>query len=229
IWPFVHPAITVLLFWFVFTFGLRTQPAGDYPFILWLLAGMIPWFYFSEALPAGTPSICEYAFLVKKMVFRVGLLPLVKMISALGIHLFFLFVTVLIFLASGERPNLYWLQIGYYLFATLALLTGLTLITSSLMVFAKDVGQIVGILIQFGFWATPVFWQIKIVPEKLQPWIKLNPVLYLVEGYRDSLVYKAWFWDKPGMTIYFWVLTAILLVVGTAIFKKSRPHFADVL
>ena len=59
--------------------------------------------------------------------------------------------------------------------------------------------------------------------------LKLNPMYYIVSGYRNALIDKQWFWEHPGMTLYFWVLTVILFVFGTRLFQKLKVHFADVL
>ena len=168
LWAFVQPTITILLIWFVFDIGFRVPPVEKYPFVLWLIVAIIPWFFFSESLGNATNSILDYSYLVKKVVFKVSVIPIIKILSALFIHLFFIFVILLAFLAYGYTPRLCNLQIFYYLFATIVLVVGLSWITSSLIIFVKDVGQVVAMLLQFGFWLTPILWSIKMVPEQYQ-------------------------------------------------------------
>lgn len=228
-WAFLQPTFTILIFWFVFQVGFKSQPIDNFPFILWLISGMIPWFFFSDALSNATNSIIENSYLVKKVVFRVSILPIVKISSALCIHLFFIFFMIGMFLLYGYSFELYWLQIFYYMFATIVLVLGLSWITSSLVVFLRDIGQLVSMCIQFGFWLTPIFWSLKMVPEKYVWIIELNPIVYIINGYRDSLIYHKWFWEDISMTIYFWSITIIVFIIGSLIFKKLRPHFADVL
>jgi ABC-type polysaccharide/polyol phosphate export permease len=98
-----------------------------------------------------------------------------------------------------------------------------------IVVFLKDLGQIVGIILQFLFWLTPIFWSFNILPARFQFIFKLNPVYYLVEGYRDAFIYHVGFWQYPNLALYFWSETIIIFIVGAVIFKKLRPHFADVL
>lgn len=228
-WAFVNPVILILIYWFVFQIGFRSMPVGDVPFILWLVAGIVPWFFISEAVAVGTNSILDNSYLVKKVVFRVSLLPIIKMLSTLFIHIIFLIIVIILFLVYGYEFNIYYLQVFYFLFSTIILVYGISLITSSLAIFSKDVGQIVSVILQFGFWLTPIFWSFAIVPTNIQFWFKLNPVYYLVEGYRNTLIYKRWFWEDPLLTIYFWFVTLFILVVGIWLFKKLRPHFSDVL
>jgi lipopolysaccharide transport system permease protein/teichoic acid transport system permease protein len=106
---------------------------------------------------------------------------------------------------------------------------GLGWIVSSLNVFIRDVGQIVGVLLQIGFWATPIFWDIDIMPLKIQTIFKLNPVFYLVQGYRESFIYFSPFWRHPYQTLYFWIVAAFIFTGGAWLFKKLKPQFADVL
>ena len=228
LWAFLQPTAMILLFWFVFSVGFKSQPMEGVPFILWLLAGLVPWFFFSESLQSATTSILDNSFLVKKVVFRVALLPIVKLMSALAIHLFFILFTLGIFIYHGYYPSIYWLQIGYYLFATVVLVLGLSWITSSVVIFFRDLGQIVTMVLQFGFWITPVIWSVSIMPKEYIGLIQLNPVYYLVQGYRESLIEQRWFWEND-LTLYFWLVALLILSIGAFIFKKLRPHFADVL
>lgn len=229
-WAFVNPVITILLYWFVFEVGFRTgsTPEG-FPFVVWLICGMVPWFFFSEALMNATLSFSEYSFLVKKVVFKISILPIVKILSAFFIHLFFIAFLVIILLVYGVIPTVSWVQILYYLFCTFALLVGTTFITSSIMPFFKDVVQVVSVIIQIGFWLTPIVWTLDITPIKYHFLFKLNPFYYIAEGFRDSFLYNTWFWDKPFETLYFWTISVILLIIGFVVFKKLKPHFADVL
>jgi len=229
LWAFIQPTATILIFWFVFQVGFKSQPVDNFPFILWLVAGMFPWFFFAEGLSNGTNSIVANSFLVKKVVFRISLLPIIPLLSAFIVHLFFIFFMYGMFLYYGYMPTLYWLQVFYYLFAVVILLLGMSWITSSVVVFFKDMGQIVAMLIQFGFWLTPIFWSMKMVPEKYHWIIELNPMVYIIEGYRNSMINHKWFWEDMEMTLYFWVVTAIVFVAGSFTFKKLRPHFSDVL
>ncbi|RRJ62209.1 ABC transporter permease [Paenibacillus oralis] len=229
-WAFVNPLITVLLYWFVFEIGFRTgsTPEG-YPFILWLICGMVPWFFFSEAFMNATLCFSEYSFLVKKVVFQIGILPFIKIFSALFIHIFFVAFLIIILLCYGVTPTLSWFQLFYYLFCTMILLVGTSFITASILPFFKDIAQIVSIIVQIGFWLTPIVWTLDIVPLKYRLLFKLNPFYYIAEGYRDTFLNNYWFWNKPFESLYFLGCCSAILFVGIVLFKKLKPHFSDVL
>lgn len=229
LWAFIQPTITVLIFWFVFQVGFKAMPVDNFPFILWLVCGMFPWFFFSESIQSAANSIIENSFLVKKIVFRVELLPIVKISSALVVHIFFVVLLFAMFAVYGYSISLYNFQILYYFFAMMCLALGISWLTSSLTVFLRDVGQFVAMMIQFGFWATPIFWSLKIVPEEYIPILQLNPAYYFVEGYRQSFIYHEWFWEHLDAAAQYWAITLAVMFIGAICFKKLRPHFADVL
>ncbi|MDY6969836.1 MAG: ABC transporter permease [Spirochaetota bacterium] len=229
LWAFVQPTVTICVLWFVFQVGFKAMPVADLPFILWLITGMIPWFFFSESLSSATNSILEYNYLLKQVVFRLSILPIVKILAALFIHLFFLLFIVVMFVIYGYIPHIYYLQIFYYLFAAIFLLLGLSWITCSFVIFLRDVGQIIAMVLQIGFWATPIFWSINMIPEKYRFYLKLNPVYYITEGYRESFIYKIGFWEHWELTVYFWCISAFIFILGAVLFRRLRPHFADVL
>lgn len=228
-WAFVQPLVMITVLWFVFQVGFRAAPVADFPFILWLSCGLIPWFFFAEALNSATGSLLEYSYLVKKVVFRTSVLPLVKLLSAYFVHIFFIVLLVAMFMVYGYRPNIYYIQIIYYSFAQVMLLIGLSWATASLAVFIKDTAQMISVILQIGFWVTPILWPIDMVPASYQFFFKLNPMFYIVEGYRDTLINGVWFWQSHNQTAYFWLVTLILFVLGALLFRKLRPHFSDVL
>lgn len=229
LWAFIQPIATIAVFWFVFDIGFKTQPIKNYPYILWLLGGIIPWFFLSEALLTSTGSVIGKSYLVQKIKFRVSLLPVIQIFSAIVVHIFFIVVMFAFFLAYGYSPQWHWIQIFYFTFCAIILLLGLSWLTSSITVFFRDLGQLINIIIQFGFWLTPIFWSIDIMPEKYRFYLKLNPVFYITEGYRSSLMQKEWFWEHWIWAGYFWGITLFLLFLGAYVFYKLRPHFADVL
>lgn len=239
-WAFVQPIITVLLYWFVFTIAIPSRAStlnGDVeiPYVLWLLAGLVPWFYFSDALIGGTNSLLEYNYLVKKVVFKISILPIIKIISALFVHSFFIAFTILLYACNGMFPDLYTLQVIYYSACMFVFVLGFCYITCAIVIFFRDLGQIINIALQVGIWATPILWNLNSVIKAHPKWawmkilFKLNPMNYIVEGYRNALIDKIWFWETFFSTSYFWILTLCTFAFGSLIFKRLKIHFADVL
>lgn len=231
VWAFIQPIVTILVYWFVFSVGLKAGTVSDYPFVLYLVSGIIPWFFFQDALNGGTNALIEYNYLVKKVVFKIRILPIVKIISALFVHVFFVAFALLLCACYGYTPSLYTLQIIYYSVCTFLFVLGLVYATSAIVIFFRDLAQIIGIFLQVGVWLTPIMWDIDMLSS--HPWLiklfKLNPMYYVVTGYRDSMLGHVGIWNHVSWTIYFWVVTILLFGLGSVIFKRLKPHFADVL
>lgn len=238
IWGFIQPLVMVFVYWFAFEKGLKAGAmnvagAKGVPFVLFIVSGLVPWFFFSDALSQGNIALVEYSYLVKKVVFEIRILPVVKVVSNLITHAFFIVIALLLCTFMGYTPDLYDLQIIYYSFGMFLLMIGLAYFNSAINVFFKDWSQVIGIILQVGIWLTPVMWNYDDMVATIPGWaavlMKLNPMFYIVKGYRDSLISKAWFWQSPQLTLYFWLATAFCLIFGTYVFEKLRPHFADVL
>lgn len=233
VWMFVQPIVTVLIFFFIFQVGMKsTPPVPDTPYVIWLIPGLVPWFFFQEALLGITNNLQEYSYLVKKVVFPVELLPVIKLLSSLMVHLCFIAIMICVFLVAGILPRISWLQIFYYTFAAGLLALGIGYFTAAINVFFKDMSQIVALCLQFGMWLAPIMYWDGMFTDN-HPWMaplfKLNPFYYIVAGYRDSMLTGHYFFERPMNTLYFWAVTFFLLYFGYRLFRKLRPHFSDVL
>ncbi len=229
LWSFVHPLVLALVLWYVFSFGLRAQQVSDAPFVVWLFCGLFPWTFYSTAVSACCASLAEQSFLVKKSGFCIALIPLVKIGSALCIHFGFLAILAVFALGHGVVPSWYWLQVLYYAACLCALLVGTGWLVAALNLFLRDVAQVVGVLLQMGFWLTPVFWVPENMPAAFTRWLWLNPVAYIVGGYRGSLLHGTGFWLSWDSALWFWGQVLLVGTLGLVVFRRLRPHFADVL
>ena len=231
VWAMVQPVVTVAMYYIVFdlVMGTGKSMVPDKPYVLFLTAGLVPWFYFSEALNSGTNALLEYNYLVKKVVFKISVLPIIKIIAATFIHVFFAVVLLVIAACYGYFPTVYTIQIVYYSFCLFIFVLGLCYSTCAVMVFFKDIGQIISILLQIGMWATPILWDINGISPIAQTLVKINPLVYIVNGYRSAIFEKQWFFEDFYSTMYFWIFTVVIFSIGALVFKRLKVHFADVL
>ena len=232
-WAFVQPVVTILVYWFVFSVGFRsnTDELGV-PFVLYLVAGIVPWFFFSDALSGGSNALLEYDYLVKKVVFNISVLPVVKIISAAFVHGFFILLAIVLYMCNGRFPDWYYLQIIYYSICVFALVLGLCYATSAVVVLFRDLKQVINIGLQVGVWLTPIMWVAESMigtNSIIYKILQLNPMFYVVSGYRDAFIMKRWFFDRPLWALYFWIFAICCFLLGNWVFKRLRVHFADVL
>lgn len=230
VWAMAQPVVTVGMYYIVFELVMpgasRTDEA---PFVLFLTAGLVPWFFFCEAWNNGTNALKEYDYLVKKVVFKISILPVIKVIAATFIHAFFILILLIVAALYGYYPSVYTLQIFYYSLCLFVFALAVSYITCAVVVFFKDLSQIINILLQIGIWATPILWDIDGLNPRWVVIVKLNPLVYIVEGYRSAVYRQQWFFQDFFSTMYFWIATIVFFGIGTAVFKRLKVHFADVL
>lgn len=232
VWAFIQPIVTIAVYWFVFQVGFRSGDVqGNIPYIVWLMTGLIPWFFFVEALSGGTNCLLDYNYLVKKVVFPINILPIIRILATYYIHIFFMLFMFIIYFLYGFTPDIYWFQVIYCELCLGIMLIGLVYATSALVVFFKDLSQIIVIVLQVGLWMTPILWDYRVLIENplLLYILKLNPVFYIIEQYRNALIYKNWFFENFYYTMYFWMVNIALFGIGTLLFRKLKIHFADVI
>lgn len=228
-WAFVNPLVTLLLYWFVFQFAFGSSDVDGYPYVLWLMGGLVPWFLIQEAIMNGTTALLEYAYLVKKVMFKVSVLPAIKILSACFIHIVFMAVAICVYICMGYLPSIYFFQLLYYFLCAVVFTLALVYATSAVVLFVRDLGQFISVFMQAFMWGTPILWNINIVPAAYQWIFKLNPAYYIITGYRDSLLYRVGVFQHMGYTLYFWCVVVLLLIISSLIFRRLRPHFSDVL
>ncbi len=229
LWTLIHPMVMITVFWFVFSVGFKARPLNDVPFVVWLTAGLAPWYFFSEIVSGSTGLVVTNAHLVKRTIFYPQILPIVKILAALVTHIVFILVLFCLIGFQQQPFSFYFLQAFYYLACLIILALGLSWATSALNVFLRDIAQLVIVALQVGFWVTPILWDIRMMPEQVQLYLKLNPVYYIVQGYRDSFISFVPFWHHSFYTFYFWVVTGTVLLGGALIFQRLKPQFSDVL
>ncbi len=230
IWAYIQPLVTILVFWYVFQLGFKNPPVENIEYILWFIAGYIPWIFFNDGVLSSSNVMYEYSYLVKKMKFKVWMLPIIKVLSSLYIHLFFIVFIVGMYFLYGYSFRPEWLSVFYYSSGVAVLLTGMAFLLSSLAVFFKDMTQLVNVILQIGFWLTPIFWSDTSMNAGILRFLKLNPLYYIINGYRDALIGGKGFWEGSlHLTIYFWGVAGVIFLAGTAVYRMLRMHFADLL
>lgn len=228
IWAYIQPLSTILVFWFVFQVGLRNADIGNYPFIIWFVPAYLSWTFFQDTLSSMTGSIREYSYLVRKVNFNVSLIPYVKLISGCFVHMAFIAFIFAINAVYGNTFQMKNLQVFYYFICTVVLLSGLGVLCATITPFVGDVPNIVSVLLQIVFWATPIVWNANGLSPKVLNILKMNPMYYICMGYRDSFIGDSYFWES-SQTLWFWIFAIIILCYGVHLFRRMQKDFADVL
>lgn len=230
-WAIIKPMVTIFVFWFAFSIGLRSgKPVAGYPFFLWLVSGMLPWFYMSELITGGAGCIRKYSHLVTKMRFPISIIPTYFNLSHLYTHFVLLGVTIILFILFGYMPDIYYLQIPIYMLMMFIFFTMWSLFSGLLSCISKDFQNLVKSFTTAIFWMSGILYDVdKIRHGWVRLLLKFNPVTVISSGYRKAFIYKEWFFeDKVEIGCYLITLTAFSLVALWA-YRKLRKEIADVL
>jgi lipopolysaccharide transport system permease protein len=225
-WAIAQPLATMAIFTLVFA-RLGRIPSDGAPYPLFAYAALVPWFFFSNSVLSGTMSLVTYRTIVTKNYFPREIVPLAQVASrfvdlaaAAG-----LYAVLMIFYGLGLGR---WGTLVPMFFLLLVLFTlGVTLATSALNVFYRDVNPVVQIGLQLWLYLTPVAYPLSLVPDAYRPFFLLNPLTGIVEGLRAVLVFgRAPEWDVVAVSA---ALTVTLFVAALVLFKRVDKYFADVI
>lgn len=230
-WALLKPAITIFVYWFAFSVGLRAaKPVNDYPFFLWLLAGIIPWFYFHEMLTQGVKTLKRYDYLVTKIKFPVSTISTFVSLSKLYVHLALLGVVVVIFVLFGYPIDIYFIQLPLYVLLLFVFLTAWSLFAAPLAAVSKDFANVVNSFTTAIFWMSGIMWDAsKVDIEWLRRLLLFNPVTFIAHGYRNVFIYKRWFFEDEWATMAFGVVLTVMIVAAVYTYHRLRREIADYL
>ncbi|BBP45084.1 transport permease protein [Thiosulfatimonas sediminis] len=230
LWLIIHPLAMVLVYALILSALIQiklpeTAIPNAYP--IYLTAGILAWFIFSESLSRSLNLFIDNANLLKKIAFPKMVLPIIMMGNVLLNSLLLLVAILVVFAFLGHFPGwqILWLPMLFGL--TLLLGTSIGIILGVLNVFIRDIGQIVPIVLNFMFWLTPIVYTITIIPEAYQKWFDLNPMTHLVAAFQDVLLYNR---EIQFSELFGLFLVSIgLLGLGFFLFKRANAEMLDQL
>lgn len=234
-WEVINPVIQILIYWFVFgsirqRADVEVVPGMESPFILWLLGGFVLWTFFYQSTVQGSKSIYTRLRMLSRMNFPMSVIPNIVIFSQFYTHLFLLGVAFILFQISGYFVTVYFLQIIYFMFASFCLIFAISLITSTLSTIIRDVHMFLNATLRMLLYLSPILWQMTILDDPLPTIMKLNPLYYLIEGYRSAFFGTGWYFVEHWQySLYFWGVVIVLFLFGAKIHMKFRRHFIDYL
>ena len=228
LWKIFTPLIQLGTFWLVFGIGIRGgAPVDGIPFLVWLMAGFVPWIFVSRAIIQGSMSISNKASMIFKIKYPVSTVPVGAVLICLSDFFIMFLIMVVLYAFHGVWPNIYWFSMLYYTVFMFMLMVALAFITSVIVQLARDFGRLIGSLIQLLFFLTPIMWQETNIPDWARPIFILNPVRYVVTGFRYSLLYRSHFYERPLLIAFFWSMVVCMLILGCFMQKKYSTRFVD--
>lgn len=230
LWQIFNPLIQVGIYYMVFGLGVNGGNKIDgVPYILWMIIGISTWFFINGSVFGASNSIYRQVGLVAKMKFPISILPSVSIVSNLTSYVWMTIIVVISLIKFGVSPSLYWLQYIYYFIAMICFLFAFGILNATITTLVRDYHIMLQSLFRVLFYVSGPIWNIenRNLPNTLVRLLKLNPFYYLINGFRDTFLSKAWFWEKGNYTLIFWLMLLIILTVGAHLHLKFRAKFMD--
>lgn len=228
-WNFASPAIQVFTYWFVFGYVFQRKAVEGIPYLVWMLGGMVVWFFISPCISEGCNAIFSKSDVITRMKFPVSILPLTVVFKKLFNHFCLLIIVVVVFAVNGYYPNIYWLGLIYYMICAVFFAFSLTLTTSVLNMLARDTRKLITSCMRLFLYVTPILWEISRLPSWLGKIVMCNPIYYIVQGYRDCFFFhrgvEAYSWSMA----WYWGITLVLFLLGSHMIYKFKTKFIDLL
>lgn len=230
VWDILTPLIQIGTYWLVFGMGLRQGRDMDgYPYLLWMLSGIIPWFCISSGITKGGNSIFAKSATITKMRYPIATVPIGAILTEFFGFIFTLIILEVIFLFYGYWPNLGYLNLVYYIIYMLAFLASFALITSVFTMVARDFQKLLSNIMRLLFYITPILWNMDTMPEVYKIIIGHSPIYYIVRGFREGLLYNIPFYTHQKDIIINWSVVVICFVFGCYLQEKFRNRFRDLI
>lgn len=224
IWSFINPLLQILVYAIIFPLIMRNKIEN---YTVFMVCGLIPWTYFSTVLNRASFVMIENGNIIKKVYFPREILPLSLVTSETVNFLISSLIILAFVLIKGMGISIYILAFPVVLIVQYILLLGLSLLLSSVTVYFRDLQHFIGVLLQLFFYATPIVYSVETIPENFRWILKLNPMTYIIEGYRD-IFYNQSMPDMKNLGIIF-CIGLVITIIGYIIFNKLQKRFAEEL
>ena len=231
-WFFIKPAMYIFCFWFALEIGLRAgnSDAGAPPYILWLCAGLIPWFFMQDMLGPGLDVLHRYSYLVNKIKFPLSGISTIFSGATLIGDLMLMVALFVISFACGMPLDVYLLQVPILLVLMFLFWNTVSILFSQLSAMSKDVKNLMSAMSTPFFWLSGVLFDVKDIHIGwVQTMLDFNPITFFVTAFRGAFYDKTWFWNDPSACVGFVVVFAITLLAALFVYKKFNEEVCDVL
>lgn len=224
LWSFLNPLLMLMVYAIIFPIILKS-PEKNY--VMFLMTALIPWNFFTTVVTQGAFTVVQNGNILKKVYFPREILPISIVTSGLINFLISCIIIFIFLIFTGIGFSKYILLLPLIILIQYILLLGITFILSSVTVYLRDLEHIIGVALQALFYATPIVYSLSMIPKEFTWVFKLNPMAYVIQGYRDVLYYQTMpnLAGLGGIAIF----SVLLTVVGYLIFNRLQKNFAEEL
>lgn len=230
VWLFAKPTVYILVYWFTLSVGMRSaSEINGQPFLLWLAAGVFPWFFMSDCINHGSDVYRRYPYLVNRIKFPISLISTFYIIARMIILACMLLFTIIVCLITGTKLTIYLLQLPLVLLMMFLFWVAWSLLLSPLSAISKDFAELIKTLSTPFFWLSGIIFRLDSLPTIARRIMELNPVAWCAQAVRDCFVYEQWIWEDPSALLSFLFVFAVVLCLAMITFKRLYKEVPDVI
>ncbi len=231
IWVIAKPSVTIFMYWFLFDIGLRIgKDVNNHPYYIWLITGLIPWFYISNIINTLPNTYRKYSYLVNKVKFPTSIIPTFVSLSNFIVHIILTLIVMIIYLVTMKNLNINFVSLIFYMtfmFIFMSVIANILALISSL---SKDIANLIKTLQPPLLYLSPVLWNLDTINIEFIKNIQLsNPIAYFVNGYRNAFINNTYFFEDMTGLIIMVLLLIILIFLNFMLYKKIHKAMPDYL
>jgi teichoic acid transport system permease protein len=232
VWLFAKPVVYIAVFWFALEIGLRSGSDSDNgaPYLLWLMGGLVPWFYIQTMLGTGCSVLGRFKYLVNKIKFPIAGIPTIFALAEMVIHLGMVLLLLVVYFLFGQPLDAYLLQIPVAIVLMFVFFYMFSLTASLLSAVSKDFKNLITTF------STPLFWLSGIIFNVydlgihwLQVILMFNPITFIATLFRYAVYDKMWIWENPMAIVGFAVVFVAMMIAMVIVYKRTYEEVPDVI
>lgn len=231
LWKVISPLIQIGTYWLVFGLGIRNgKPIDGYPYVVWLTCGVTPWYIMNKAISTGATSVYRKANMLTKSNTPTYFMPISSVLAVVMDGIWTIVLMVIIYFGNGCTFSCYMFNVLYFIVFLTCFLIALSELTSVLVMLARDFQKIIEMILRLLFFLSPIMWRPgNNMPYAYKVFDYLNPIAYVIRGFRNSILYKQYFFTNIKQMSIMWSITIILYLIGMLFQKKLKNNLLDCL
>lgn len=231
VWTVLKPMMYIAMFYIAISLGFKSSKSIDgivCPYFIWLTTGLIPWFYVRDMISAGAKSFKVYKNVIKKVNYPSSVIPMIPAITHILIHIILVGILIVMSLFSGVRPSIHWIQLPLFMALMIWFVYVWSLFAGLITVITADFSNLIQAVKPALFWLSGIFFNTRGSDEH-HLFFMLNPITYLVEGYRSCFCFNSWFWENPTSLGFFLLVMLVLTVLALFLYRKLKITLPEIV
>lgn len=229
LWAIARPMMYITMFYFAVITGFRRAadiPGIVTPYYIWIASGISAWFFIQDLIVGGASCFRRHKSLLLRSKFPRAAIPMISVLSYLYVHCIIVAIVAVLAMISGAKPNLCWLQLPLYIALSVLFTYVWSFLTGMLSLLSNDLIELIQAIKPAFFWLSGILFNSRTSDNII---FVLNPITFLVEGYRNSLCYNMWIWEDTRALAGFAAVFCLLIMLTVLIYKRLKWRLSELV